>query len=42
MEIFVISLSKSLDRKIQFDKLNKNIINYKYFDAIDGKNIKKD
>lgn len=38
MEIFVISLKNS-DRRIEFDELNKNIINYKYFDAINGKTI---
>lgn len=39
MDIFVISLKNST-RRIEFDKLNKNIINYKYFDAIDGNIIK--
>jgi GR25 family glycosyltransferase involved in LPS biosynthesis len=38
MDIFVISLKNS-DRRIEFDKLNKNIINYKYFNAIDGNTI---
>tara|TARA_B100001250_G_C19194457_1_gene526633 strand:+ start:112 stop:309 length:198 start_codon:yes stop_codon:yes gene_type:complete len=32
---FVISLKKSLNRRKEFDQLNKNI-NYKYFDTIDG------
>ena len=41
MDIFVISLKHS-NRRIEFDKLNKNIINYKYFDAIDGNTIKID
>ena len=35
MDIFVISLKNSLNRRKEFDRLNKNI-NYKYFDAIDG------
>lgn len=35
MDIFVISLKKSLNRRKEFDRLNKNI-NYEYFDAIDG------
>jgi len=39
MDIFVISLKNS-NRRIEFDKLNKNIINYKYFDAINGNTIK--
>ena len=39
MDIFVISLKNS-NRRIEFDKFNKNIINYKYFDAIDKNNIK--
>ena len=39
MDIFVISLKNS-DRRINFDKLNKNKINYTYFDGIDGNNIK--
>lgn len=41
MDIVVISLKES-SRRIEFDKFNKNIINYKYFDAIDGKTIKLD
>lgn len=41
MDIFVISLKNS-DRRIEFDKLNKNIINYKYFDAIDGNTVKRE
>ena len=36
MNIFVISLKRSLDRREEFDKSNKNIINYEYFDAVDG------
>lgn len=36
MKIFVISLKTSLNRRNDFDKLNNNIINYEYFDAIDG------
>ena len=39
MDIFVISLKNSV-RRIEFDKLNKNIINYKYFDAINGNTTK--
>ena len=39
MDIFVISLANS-DRRIEFDKLNKNKINYTYFDGIDKNNIK--
>ena len=39
MDIFVISLKDSY-RRIEYDKLNKNIINYKYFDAINGNTIK--
>lgn len=38
MDIFVISLKKS-GRRHDFDKLNKNIINYTYFDAINGNNV---
>jgi len=38
MDIFVISLKKS-GRRLDFDKLNKNIINYTYFDAINGNNV---
>jgi len=41
MEIFVISLKNSKCRS-EFDKLNKNIIHYQYFDAIDGNNVKLD
>ena len=41
MDIFVISLKTSLDRRKEFDELNKNI-NYKYFDAIDGEITSKD
>ena len=40
MDIFVISLKTSLNRRIEFNKLNKSIINYKYFDAIDGNMVK--
>ena len=36
MKIFVISLKTSLNRRNDFDKLNNNIINYEYFDAIEG------
>ena len=38
MDIFVISLKDSSDRKNSFDKLNSHI-NYKYFDAINGKKL---
>ena len=41
MDIFVISLKKSLDRRKKFDKLNKEYIEYEYFDAIDGNTIGK-
>ena len=34
MDIFVISLKESINRRIEFDILNKNIINYEYFNAI--------
>lgn len=40
MDIFVISLKNS-DRRTEFDKLNKNTINYHYFDAINGNTIEK-
>jgi GR25 family glycosyltransferase involved in LPS biosynthesis len=40
MDIFVISLKISADRRVEFDKNNSKYINkYTYFDAIDGKTI---
>lgn len=43
MEIFVISLKRSLDRRIIFDNYNsKYIHNYSYYDAVDGQNINID
>ena len=39
MEIFVISLKSSNDRKITFDNYNSKYINYTYFDAVNGKEI---
>lgn len=38
MDIYVISLENS-ERRIEFDNLNNNIINYNYFDAINGNTI---
>lgn len=39
MDIHVISLKKSIDRRNAFDKLNKQYIKYKYYDAIDGSTL---
>jgi GR25 family glycosyltransferase involved in LPS biosynthesis len=40
MDIFVISLKRSTDRRSEFDKNNsKYISNYTYFDAVDGKTL---
>ena len=39
MEIFVISLEKSKERKDTFDKYNSKYINYSYHTAIDGSKI---
>lgn len=41
MDIFVISLEQS-NRRSEFDKWNKTIIEYKYFDAIDGHRVQSD
>ena len=38
MDIFVISLKDSINRKKSFDKLNSHI-NYKYFTAVNGKEL---
>jgi len=42
MKIYVISLKTSIDRKIEFDKLNKKYIDYEYFEAIDGNTLDDD
>lgn len=40
MDIFVISLKRSQDRKNEFDKNNSQYLkNYTYFEAVDGKTI---
>jgi len=39
MDIYVISLERSIDRKITFDNNNSKYIKYTYFNAVDGKNI---
>jgi glycosyl transferase family 25 len=39
MDIYVISLERSADRKIVFDNYNSKYIKYTYFNAIDGNNI---
>lgn len=42
MDIYVISLERSMDRKIVFDNYNSKYIKYTYFNAVDGKNINID
>ena len=42
MEIFVISLERSPDRKETFDNYNSKYINYTYHNAVDGKLINLD
>jgi len=42
MDIFVISLERSLERKIIFDNYNSKYINYTYYKAVDGKTINID
>ena len=40
MDIFVISLKRSQDRRVEFDKNNSKYIGkYTFYDAIDGKTI---
>jgi GR25 family glycosyltransferase involved in LPS biosynthesis len=39
MDIFVISLEKSSERKVTFDNYNSKYIKYTYHAAVDGKNI---
>ena len=39
MDIFVISLESSLERKVTFDNYNSKYIKYTYHNAVDGKNI---
>ena len=42
MHIYVISLKKDVHRRINFDKINSEYIEYEYFDAIDGNSDKLD
>ena len=42
MDIFVISLEKSKERRCDFDYNNSKYIKYKYFNAIDGKTLSVD
>ena len=42
MDIFVISLDRSGDRKNTFDNNNSKYIKYTYFNAVDGNKIKID
>ena len=42
MDTFVISLKESIKRRENFDKFNKNIINYQYYEAINGNNLTSD
>ena len=43
MEIYVINLKSSSDRRSAFDKMNSKYIDYTYFKAIDGNtNISKE
>jgi glycosyl transferase, family 25 len=42
MDIFVISLDRSMDRKEVFDKHNSKYISYSYHKAVDGKTIPLD
>ena len=42
MDIFVISLDRSSDRKNIFDDRNSKYIKYTYFNAVDGKKINVD
>ena len=39
MDIFVISLESSSERKVTFDNYNSKYIKYTYYNAVDGKNI---
>ena len=39
MDIFVISLESSSERKVTFDNYNSKYIKYTYHNAVDGKNI---
>jgi len=39
MDIFVISLERSSERKVIFDNYNSKYIKYTYYNAVDGKNI---
>lgn len=39
MDIFVISLERSMDRKTRFDHYNSKYIKYTYHNAVDGKTI---
>lgn len=42
MEIFVISLESSKERKVNFDNYNSKYIKYTYHNAVDGKQINID
>ena len=42
MDIFVISLEKTKDRKEIFDEYNSKYIKYTYHNAVDGKKIQID
>jgi len=42
MEIFVISLERSTDRKVVFDNYNSKYIKYTYHTAVDGKTVNID
>ena len=39
MDIFVISLESSTERKVTFDNYNSNYIKYTYHNAVDGKKL---
>ena len=42
MRKFVISLLNRPDRKVHFEKVNKQLTNWEYFEAFDGKALKWD
>jgi len=42
MDIFVISLERTPERKIIFDNYNSKYINYTYHKAVDGQTINID
>jgi len=41
LKTYVINLKRSQDRKKDFDKLNSKYIDYEYYEAIDGKELKE-